>query len=64
MGFPMRYVERGWSPSMSIAGFGNRELRSQASAYGTSLTETQFMTSRDGVAFTRWDEAFLRWGGT
>lgn len=64
MGFPMRYVERGWSPSMkALPDLENRELRSQAHLrYGTALTETQFMTSRDGVAFTRWDEAFLRPG--
>ena len=29
---------------------------------GTSLTDTLLMTSRDGVAFHRWDEAFIRPG--
>lgn len=64
VGFPMRYVERGWSPSMkALPDLENRELRSQAHLrYGTALTETQIMTSRDGVKFKRWDEAFLRPG--
>ncbi|MDB4864706.1 hypothetical protein OAI33_15575 [Pirellulaceae bacterium] len=64
VGFPMRYVERGWSPTMkALPDLENRKLRSEASLrYGTALTETQIMTSRDGVTFKRWDEAFLRPG--
>src|SRR5580704_9664317 len=30
--------------------------------YGTAITDGQFMTSRDGRTFHRWDEAFLRPG--
>ena len=30
--------------------------------YGTAVTDGQFMTSRDGRTFRRWDEAFLRPG--
>ena len=64
LGFPMRYVERGWSPSMrALPDLKNRELRAAAHLrYGTALTETQIMASRDGVQFNRWNEAFLRPG--
>jgi len=61
LGFPMRYVERGWSPSMrALPELKKRELRSAAHIrYGTAITETQIMASRDGVTFKRWNEAFL-----
>ena len=61
VGFPMRYVERGWSPSMrALPELEKRELRSAAHLrYGTALTETQIMASRDGHTFKRWNEAFL-----
>ncbi len=61
LGFPMRYVERGWSPSMrALPDLENRKLRAAAHLrYGTALTETQVMASRDGVTFKRWNEAFL-----
>lgn len=64
IGFPTRYVERGWSDSMRA--LPERELREQRAAahlrYGTSLTEGLLMASRDGVHFDRWNEAFLRPG--
>ena len=61
VGFPMRYVERGWSPSMrSLPELEKRELRAAAHIrYGTAITDTQIMASRDGVTFNRWNEAFL-----
>ena len=61
LGFPMRYVERGWSPSMrALPDLEKRELRSAAHLrYGTAITETQIMASRDGVLFNRCNEAFL-----
>ena len=61
LGFPMRYIERGWSPSMrALPELKKRELRAAAHIrYGTALTETQLMASRDGVEFNRWNEAFL-----
>ena len=41
----------------------HREWRSGISErYGTALTEGLLMVSRDGVTFTRWNEAFLRPG--
>lgn len=64
IGFPTRYVERGWSESMkSLPDLEHRQLRATASQrYGTALTEGLLMTSRDGRTFHRWAEAFLRPG--
>ena len=64
IGFPTRYVERGWSDSMLA--LPELELREQRAAahlrYGTAVTEGLLMTSRNGVHFERWNEAFLRPG--
>lgn len=64
IGFPTRYIERGWSDSMRA--LPELELREQRAAahlrYGTALTEALLMASRDGVHFERWNEAFLRPG--
>ncbi|MCR4412183.1 MAG: hypothetical protein NUV77_07125 [Thermoguttaceae bacterium] len=64
MGFPTRYVERPWSPSMeALPEREHRKLRASAEPrFGTALTEGLFMTSRDGRRFHRWGEAFLRPG--
>ncbi|TWT60768.1 hypothetical protein [Rubinisphaera italica] len=64
MGFPMRYNDRGWSPSMkALPGLEERQFRSkQSPRYGTTVTDAAFMTSRDGMAFHRWGEAFIRPG--
>lgn len=61
IGFPTRYVERGWSESMrALPEREHREWRSKASdRYGMAITEGLFMASRDGVKFKRWNEAFL-----
>ncbi len=64
IGFPARYIERGWSDSMRA--LPELELREQRAAahlrYGTALTEGLLMASRNGVHFERWNEAFLRPG--
>lgn len=64
IGFPTRYVERGWSPSMrALPDPKEREERAAAHLrYGTAITEGLVMASRDGVRFERWNEAFLRPG--
>lgn len=64
LGFPTRYIERGWSESMrSLPEPVLREQRATAHLrYGTALTEGLLMASRDGVRFERWNEAFLRPG--
>ena len=61
LGFPTRYIERGWSESMrALPEREHREWRSKASdRYGMVVTEGLFMSSRDGVSFKRWNEAFL-----
>lgn len=64
VGFPTRYVERNWSPSMrALPDLAHRELRAKAEQrIGTAITDTVFMTSRDGQTFHRWGEAFVRNG--
>jgi len=64
IGFPTRYVDRGWSDSMrKLPEAAHRKLRASAvERYGTAITEGLLMTSRDGVTFRRWAEAFLRPG--
>lgn len=64
MGFPMRYTDRGWSgPLLDLPGLDERLTRAKsASRYGTAITDGVFMTSRDGITFKRWPEAFIRPG--
>lgn len=64
IGFPTRYIERGWSPSMrALPELARRRQRAAGHPrYGTALTEGLLMSSRDGVHFDRWNEAFLRPG--
>lgn len=64
IGFPTRYVDRGWSESMErLPELAHRRERSAASnRYGTAITEGLLMASRDGTHFHRWNEAFLRPG--
>ena len=64
IGFPTRYVERGWSPSMrALPQPKHREQRAAAHLrYGTALTEGLLMAGRNGVHFERWNGAFLRPG--
>ena len=64
IGFPARYVDRGWTdgtrrlPSLDL-----REQRAKTHPrYGSAVTDGLFMTSRDGLTFRRWKEAFLRPG--
>jgi hypothetical protein len=61
LGFPTRYIERGWSDSMrALPEREHRELRSKTNdRYGMAITEGLLMASRDGVTFKRWNEAFL-----
>lgn len=64
IGFPTRYIERGWSDSMrALPQFEHRQQRAAAHLrYGTALTDGLLMASRNGVHFKRWNEAFLRPG--
>ena len=64
IGFPVRYVSRKWSAShRQLPDLANRELRATGEErFGTALTESLVMSSRDRVNFKRWEEAFLRPG--
>ena len=65
VGFPTRYVDRVFSPAAmrSLPDPVHRQRRmSYVPRYGTVVTDGQFMTSRDGITFHRWDETFLRPG--
>ena len=64
MGFPMRYTDRGWTPSvLDLPEVDERLIRAKGSGrYGTAITDACFMTSRDGLMFRRWPEAFIRPG--
>ncbi|MEZ6071548.1 MAG: hypothetical protein R3C10_15100 [Pirellulales bacterium] len=64
IGFPSRYTERTWGESSrQLPGWQWREKRHGVSPrYGTAVTDALLMTSRDGLHFRRWGEAFLRPG--
>ncbi len=64
LGFPTRYVDRGWSDTMrALPDATNRVMRAKEHPrYGTAVTETAFMAGRDGVTFKRWPDAFIRPG--
>jgi hypothetical protein len=64
VGFPARYIERKWSPTIeALPELEHRKFRAAISErYGAAITDGQFMASRDGRIFKRWDEAFIRPG--
>ena len=65
LGFPARYIDRGgWLESTrALPDRENREWHGKAHPrYGTVLTEGLLISSRDGVKFKRWNDAFLRPG--
>ena len=68
VGFPARYVQREWLPSHdNLPDLEARKIRStvidnNSLRYGTVVTDGLFMSSRDGLNFHRWGEAFIRPG--
>ena len=64
LGFPTRYTDRGWAESTKalpqVEYRGVRGSRSQRE--GTAMTDGMFMSSRDGINFDIWPEAFIRPG--
>ena len=64
LGFPTRYVERGWSEELeALPEMDHRRMRAAISErYGTALTDGMFMSSRDGYSFNLWQESFIRPG--
>lgn len=63
-GFPTRYVPRPLTRHVqTLDPVPLRKLLTAADQrIGTDLTDGVFMSSRDGLSFHRWDEAFLRPG--
>ena len=64
LGFPTRYVDRPLTDHVrTVDPVGLHGLLFKSiQRGGTDLTDGVFMTSRDGLAFRRWNEAFLRPG--
>ena len=65
IGFPARYIDRPYSAAAlrDLPDAEHRRARMKFSPrYGTVLSDTAFMTSRDGHTFHRWGEAFIRPG--
>jgi hypothetical protein len=64
LGFPTRYVDRGWTPSAeALPRIDYRRVRAAKSRReGTAVTDGMFMVSRDALRFTLWPESFLRPG--
>ena len=64
IGFPKRYVDRGWVDSTGkLPGLKERKARANAHPrYGSVVTDSLMITSRDGLHFKRWDEAIIRPG--
>ena len=63
-GFPTRYIDRGWSEAMNdLPELEARRARANAHVrYGSALTDSMFMTSRDAQTFKLWPESFIRPG--
>lgn len=65
LGFPLRYIDRPYSPA-AMRNLPDPEHRRARMAFsprfGTVVTDGMFMSSRDGENFHRWDEAFIRPG--
>ena len=64
LGFPTRYTDRGWAESTkALPQLDYRRIRaSKSMREGTAMTDGMLMSSRDGVSFDIWPEAFLRPG--
>ncbi len=64
VGFPTRYIDRGWTRSAeALPRPAYRRIRgAKSSREGTAVTDTMFMTSRDGHHFEIWPESFIRPG--
>lgn len=65
IGFPSRYIERlYWTENFDeLCGREARELRyKEWPRYALAITDCVFITSRDGVRFKKYDEAFVRPG--
>jgi hypothetical protein len=65
MGFPMRYLDRGWTAALeAMPGYEHRRDRAAmfSPREGTALTDAMLMSSRDRSHFQMWPESFIRPG--
>ena len=70
LGFPARYIDRGWSDAIEyLPELEHRRRRANAKSEndnnersGSALTDSMFMSSRDGQSFKLWPESFIRPG--
>ena len=64
LGFPTRYVDRGWTESTkALPQLDYRRLRASSNEReGTAMTDGMLMSSRDGLNFNVWPESFIRPG--
>lgn len=64
LGFPMRYVDRGWSEAIEdLPELEHRRKRAKGNERcGSAVTDGMFMSSRDGRHFHLWPESFIRPG--
>ena len=64
LGFPARYVDHGLTPSTPLLPeWDLREKRMNVSPrYGTAITDSVYITSRDGKSFRQSNDVFLRPG--
>lgn len=70
LGFPARYIDRGWSDAIEdLPELAHRRRRASAKSEndtsercGSALTDCMFMASRDGQTFKLWPESFIRPG--
>jgi len=64
VGFPMRYIDRGWSDAMEdLPELDHRRMRAEGNErFGSALTDAMFMSSRNGEHFHLWHESFIRPG--
>jgi len=62
LGFPSRYIQRpAWSGAYEnlCSKEYRKEIMKRHNRYGLAITDCIFITSRDGVNFTKYDEAFM-----
>ena len=64
LGFPMRYVDRGWRDALEdLPELNHRRSRARLhERYGSALTDGLFMSSRDRQLFKLWHGSFIRPG--
>jgi hypothetical protein len=64
LGFPTRYVDRGWTEAVKfLPRWDYRQIRGAKSPReGTAITDGMLMSSRDGAHFEVWPESYLRPG--